>query len=92
MLFLLFLVRMFGPAASELEYYTDKSFTEEPFTKGCYAGMFPSGILTQYQSSLSKPFYRIHWAGTETSKQFNGYMEGAVGSGELAAKEIVAQQ
>ncbi len=82
-------VRMFGPAAAELEFYTDKSFTEEPFTKGCYAGMFPPGILTQYQSSLSKPFYRIHWAGTETSKQFNGYMEGAVRSGERAAKEIL---
>lgn len=82
-------VRMFGPAAAELEYYTDKSFTEEPFTKGCYAGMFPPGILTQYQSSLSKPFDRIHWAGTETSTQFNGYMEGAVRSGERAAKEIL---
>lgn len=82
-------VKMFGSAAAELEYYTDKSFTEEPLTKGCYAGMFPPGILTQYQSSLSKPFHRIHWAGTETSTAFNGYMEGAVRSGERAAKEII---
>lgn len=83
-------VRIFGPAAAELEYYTDKSFTEEPFTKGCYAGMFPPGMLTQYKASLATPFNRIHWAGTETSTQFNGYMEGAVRSGERAVMEVIA--
>jgi monoamine oxidase len=82
-------VKMFGPEAANIEYYTDKSFTEEPFTKGCYAGMFPPGILTQLQTSLATPFHRIHWAGTETSTQFNGYMEGAVRSGERAAREIL---
>jgi monoamine oxidase len=82
-------VKMFGPEAANIEYYTDKSFTEEPFTKGCYAGMFPPGILTQLQTSLATPFHLIHWAGTETSVQFNGYMEGAVRSGERAASEIL---
>lgn len=82
-------VKMFGSAAADIEYYTDKSFTEEPFTKGCYAGMFPPGMLTQYNASLATPFQRIHWAGTETSTHFNGYMEGAVRSGEQAAKEIL---
>jgi monoamine oxidase len=82
-------VKMFGAEAANIEYYTDKSFTEEPFTKGCYAGMFPPRILTQLQTSLATPFHRIHWAGTETSIQFNGYMEGAVRSGERAAREIL---
>jgi monoamine oxidase len=31
----------------------------------------------------------IHWAGTETSTYWNGYMDGAVRSGERAAKEIL---
>jgi len=84
-------IKMFGPEAANIEYYTDKSFTEEPFTKGCYAGIFPPGILTQLQTSLATPFQRIHWAGTETSDQFNGYMEGAVRSGERAAKAIISQ-
>jgi monoamine oxidase len=82
-------VKMFGAEAANIEYYTDKSFTEEPFTKGCYAGMFTPRILTQLQTSLATPFHRIHWAGTETSIQFNGYMEGAVRSGERAAREIL---
>jgi monoamine oxidase len=54
--------------------------------------MFPPGILTQLQTSLATPFQRIHWAGTETSTLFNGYMEGAVLSGERAARAILALQ
>ncbi|PJE46221.1 MAG: flavin monoamine oxidase family protein [Sediminibacterium sp.] len=84
-------VKMFGPEAANIEYYTDKSFTEEPFTKGCYAGMFPPRVITELQTSLATPFHRIHWAGTETSTQFNGYMEGAVRSGERAAKVVILQ-
>jgi Flavin containing amine oxidoreductase len=33
---------------------------------------------------------RIHWAGTETATFWNGYMDGAVRSGERAAKEVLA--
>jgi Flavin containing amine oxidoreductase len=32
---------------------------------------------------------RIHWAGTETSTYWNGYMDGAARSGERAAKEVL---
>jgi monoamine oxidase len=34
---------------------------------------------------------RIHWAGTETSNYWNGYMDGAVRSGERAADEVLAE-
>jgi len=33
----------------------------------------------------------LHWAGTETSTVWTGYMEGAVRSGERAAQEILAR-
>ena len=32
---------------------------------------------------------RIHWAGTETAAVWNGYMDGAVRSGERAAEEAL---
>lgn len=82
--------RMYGPEAVHPLRYIDKSFTEEPFTKGCYAGMFPVNSITQYPASLAAATGRIHWAGTETSREYNGYMEGAVRSGERAATEILA--
>jgi monoamine oxidase len=40
--------------------------------------------------NIVKPFGRIHWAGSETSKEWYGYMEGAVASAERVAEEIGA--
>ena len=39
--------------------------------------------------ALRKPVGRIHWAGTETSNYWAGYMDGAVRSGERAAAEVL---
>ena len=50
-----------------------------------------SSALTLYDFgvALREPHGRIHWAGTETSTYWNGYMDGAVRSGERAAREIL---
>ena len=44
-----------------------------------------------YGARLRQPVGRIHWAGTETSDYWNGYMDGAVRSGERAAAEVLAE-
>jgi len=33
----------------------------------------------------------VHWAGTETATEWQGYMEGALQSGERAAEEILGR-
>ena len=45
------------------------------------------GLLTAYGPALRAITGRIHWAGSETSTYWNGYMDGAVRSGERAAAE-----
>ncbi len=50
----------------------------------------PPGVLTRYGTALRAPVGAIHWAGTETSTHWNGYVDGAVRSGERVAKEVVA--
>ena len=47
------------------------------------------GVL-DYGRAIREPVERIHWAGTETATFWNGYMDGAVRSGERAAKEVLA--
>ena len=37
------------------------------------------------------PFGRVHWAGTETSTYWTGYMDGAVRAGKRAALEVLEQ-
>ena len=41
-------------------------------------------------SQLEKPEGRIHFAGTETSTFWNGYMDGAVRSGERVVREVLS--
>ncbi|WP_266362007.1 flavin monoamine oxidase family protein [Tellurirhabdus rosea] len=79
----------FGPEAAKPVRYLDHSFLNEEWSGGCYAGVFQPGIWTQYGDALRQPVGRIHWAGTETSDVWNGYIEGAIRSGERVAREVL---
>jgi monoamine oxidase len=48
------------------------------------------GTLIDFGEALRQQVDRIHWAGTETSTYWNGYMDGAVRSGRRAASEVLA--
>jgi monoamine oxidase len=80
----------FGQKAANPIYYLDHCWADEEWSRGCYAGIMPPGTWTAYGEALSKPVGKIHWAGTETSTVWNGYIEGAIHSGERVAKEILA--
>jgi monoamine oxidase len=81
---------LFGPRATRPLEYLDHDWTSEPWSRGCYAGLMAPGVLTSVGHALAEPVGRIHWAGTETARRWNGYMEGAVASGERAADEVLA--
>jgi monoamine oxidase len=83
--------RYFGPEArTGVRRYLDKSWAEEVWTRGCYVGFMPPGVLVGYREALREPIGRIHWAGTETATVWNGYLDGAVESGQRAAAEVLA--
>ena len=84
------LTRLFGPRAARPRTLIEHNWSEEPWTRGCYEGYMPPGVWTDYGAALRAPIGRIHWAGTETSEVFMGYMDGAVRSGERAASEVRA--
>ncbi len=84
------LAELFGAAAVQYTDYVDLDWTEERYSGGGYVGILPPGALTSYGGGLRAPWGRIHWAGTETATRWNGYMDGAIQSGERAADEIIA--
>ena len=47
------------------------------------------GHAARLRPQLREPVGPLHWAGTETSTYWNGYMDGAVRSGERAAAEVL---
>jgi len=83
--------RLFGAQAARPRELIEQNWSNEPWTRGCYAGYLPPGVWSDYGAALRTPVGRIHWAGTETSEIFNGYMDGAVRSGERAANEVSHQ-
>ncbi len=84
------LVRFFGPAAAEPLVFTARSWADEEFSRGCYAGVFGPGTWTSFGVALREPVGPLHWAGTETATAWNGYIDGAIQSGERAAREVLA--
>ncbi len=84
------LARLFGSEARSPIAYVDQDWIAEPFSRGCYVGNFGPGVWTTLGRALREPCDRIHWAGTETAREWMGYFEGALEAGERAALEILA--
>lgn len=85
------LVTRFGPDAGRPVEFVETSWWDEEWSRGCSMAHFPPGVLTAYGPLLNEPFGRIHWAGTETATVSHGAVDGAVRSGERAAREVLAQ-
>ena len=74
--------RLFGPRARRPEQFLEQDWAAEPWSRGGYGGALPPGTWTQLGPALRAPVGRVHWAGAETATRWNGYMDGAVRSGQ----------
>jgi monoamine oxidase len=81
--------KFWGDEAKNPTDYFETTWATEHWTRGCPVGIPAVGALLAYGDRLRAPVGRIHWAGTETSTYWNGYMDGAVRSGERAASEVL---
>jgi monoamine oxidase len=81
--------RLFGRRAAHPVLYVDKDWSAEPYSRGCYGGVFGPGAWTSFGRLLREPVGRIHWAGTETATRWMGYLDGAIQSGRRAAAEVL---
>ncbi len=81
--------RHFGPKAAAPLEYLERDWASEEFTRGCYGAHFAPGVWSSL-GPLLQSVGRLHFAGADHSAVWNGYMEGAVRSGEDAADEVRA--
>jgi monoamine oxidase len=68
--------------------YLEKDWTTESWTRGCPVGHFGPGVFARHGAHLRTASGHVHFAGTETSDYWLGYMDGAVRAGERAAREV----
>jgi monoamine oxidase len=80
-------MRLDGLAAG----FNGRAFTDrwvaDPWARGSYAAFLP-GQYTRYYGYVGKPEGAIHFAGEHTATDNQGYLEGAVESGERCAAEV----
>ena len=81
-------VHAFGEEAAEPSEYVERDWSAEQYTRGCHGAHFAPGIWTSNGPVLAASEGCLYWAGAEYSTKFNGYMEGAVRSGEEVAATI----
>jgi monoamine oxidase len=78
--------RLFGPRAGHPDAYVELQWAEEEWSRGCYGCHMPTGAWSNYGPALRAPIGPLHWAGAEYATVWNGYMDGAVRSGEETAR------
>jgi monoamine oxidase len=78
--------RLFGPRAARPRSYVERLWADEEWSRGCYGCHMPTGAWTNYGPALREPIGPLHWAGAEYATVWNGYMDGAVRSGEETAR------
>jgi len=65
------------------------AWVDDPFTRGSYAAFGP-GQVTRYWGFVGVAEGRVHFAGEHTSTRAQGFLDGAVASGQRAAREVLA--
>ena len=80
---------MFGEQALHPIDYVEHDWNHEQWTGGGPVANYAPGTMLQFGSAIRRPFGRVHWAGTETSTYWTGYMDGAVRAGKRAAVEVL---
>jgi monoamine oxidase len=82
--------RYFGDEARQPLTYLEKIWADDEWARGCYVANMAPGAWTDFGHWLRRPIGRLHWAGTETATEWNGYIDGALQAGERAAREVLA--
>jgi monoamine oxidase len=82
-------VRYFGPQAANTSEFVLQRWDLDEWSKGGPVAIAPPNVLKANGPALRAAVDGIHFAGTETSVYWTGYMDGAIRSGERVAKEIL---
>jgi monoamine oxidase len=82
-------VNYFGEQAAHPKQFILQRWDLEEFSKGGPVAYTLPSVLARWGHQLRRSHHRIHFAGTETSDYWIGYMDGAIRSGERVAKDVL---
>ena len=82
------LEKIFPGSSDLIECRATVAWPNEPYTRGSYAALAPGEVAAHWKT-LFEPAGRLFFAG-EHAADIQGFMEGAVESGQRAAKNIIS--
>ena len=80
--------KLFPGSSEQIEHTATIAWPNEEFTRGAYMALAP-GEVTSHWETLMNPAGRLFFAG-EHATPLQGFMEGAVESGQRAARLILS--
>ena len=80
--------KLFPGSSDLIEHTATMAWLNEPFTRASYMALAPGEVMKHWKT-LFEPAGRLHFAG-EHATTIQGFMEGAVESGQRAAATILA--
>jgi monoamine oxidase len=81
--------RYYGTTARNVTEFVLYRWDLEEWSKGGPVAVAPPNVLSRYGHALRASVGGLHFAGTETSEYWTGYMDGAIRSGARVAEEIL---
>lgn len=81
--------RTLGVSASAITAIHEADWSAEAYTRGGYHCFMPVQTLSRFGETLRAISGGLVWAGTETSIEWFGHMEGALAAGERAAQDVL---
>jgi len=82
-------VRYFGPQAANATEWVIQRWDNEQWSRGGPVAVAGPGTLSKYGKAIAESVGGVHWAGTEASPYWTGYMDGAIRSGKRAAEAVL---
>lgn len=81
------LVDLFGDQAAAPIDYVEHDWSTDPWAGGCIGNALPGSDFDA--EALRAPCGRVHYAGSETAREWPRYLEGAICAGQRVAGEII---
>lgn len=78
----------YGPPAATPVSWHEKAWHRDEHAGGGYIAVPLLGTTEGFPPMASPPFGHVHWAGSETARDHPGYLDGAIESGQRAAREV----
>jgi monoamine oxidase len=85
------LVEALGPQAAAMIDFSYRDWTDDRWSGGAYSDLIVDVTAVDAETVIRAGIAPVHFASSELSPSFPGYIEGAIVAGRIAARKIAAE-